>query len=338
MYRLSDLNQTQLPKLIENHFTKKDWEEKRSKIKQIWTSYLGRLNIPSGKIDYEIIKTSEKQGYIEQLLRYQTTDGDVVPALLLLPQNDSHSAPSVLALHPTDEKGKNDIATEYGRENRQYALELVKRGFIVLAPDTITAGERLGKGERAFHTKSFYKKNTDRTAVGKMVSDHMHGISLLQQLSQNQSKRVGVIGHSLGGYNAYFLAGLDDRISCVVSSCGFATFKEDLENHRWGQRDWFSHIPRLSDDIDKGFVPFEFHEIASLVAPTPFFNWMSFNDSIFPHYEPAMEGMKQINDLYEWLGASDQFIHLCGSGGHDFPASIRRLAYEFLEKHLNANN
>jgi dienelactone hydrolase len=338
MYRLNDLNNNPLPSLVTESTTKREWQQKKQKIKASWLSYLGKVSYPPAKIEWTTIKETEKENYIEKLISYHSADGDYVPALLLIPRTLNKPRPGILALHPTDEKGKSDIATEYGRENRLYALELVNRGFIVLAPDTITAGERVKKGESPFHTKSFYEKHPDQTAVGKMLTDHMFGVSLLQQLPEVNADNIGTIGHSLGGYNAYFLAGLDERIKCVICSCGFSTFKGDPEKHRWGKREWFSHIPKLSEDINQGQVPFEFHEIASLVAPIPFFNWMSFNDHIFPHYEPAIESMKQIDDLYYWLDEKDKFIQLCGNNGHDFPEFIRKMAYEFLEVHLNANN
>ena len=37
-------------------------------------------------------------------------------------------------------------------------------------------------------------------------------------------KRIGVIGHSLGGHNSLFVAAFDPRLRAVVSSCGFNAF------------------------------------------------------------------------------------------------------------------
>ena len=97
-------------------------------------------------------------------------------------------------------------------------------------------------------------------------------------------------------------------------------FAQDPEQHRWGKREWFSHIPKISDYINEGIVPFEFTEIAALVAPTPLFMWMGQNDHIFPHWEPAAKGLVELNSLYEWMEKGERFTSLIGNSGHDFPS------------------
>uniref|UniRef100_UPI0035CE9E5B alpha/beta hydrolase n=1 Tax=Bartonella sp. CL29QHWL TaxID=3243522 RepID=UPI0035CE9E5B len=171
-------------------------------------------------------------------------------------------------------------------------------------------------------------------AVGKMLSDHLHAVDLLTALPFVDAERIGAVGHSLGGYNAYFLAGMDRRVKAIAVSCGFTTFAGDPDPNRWGQRDWFSHIPRLSGNIASGRVPFEFHEIAALAAPAPFFNWNGMRDHIFPNWERTAEACGELDALYRFLGAEERFSFLLGNTGHDFPDLIREGAYAFLDRHL----
>jgi len=256
----------------------------------------------------------------------------LIPSSQLEPQGKQY--PAMLALHPTDKNGKADIATNEGRANRKYALELVSRGYVVLAPDTITAGERIYQGAEAFQTAPFYALFPHSTAVGKMIHDHQQGIELLQALPYVDPERIGAIGHSLGGYNAYFLAAVDDRIKVVVSSCGFCPFMQDPTPNRWGQRDWFSHIPKLTEHINEDFIPFEFHEIMALVAPRPLMNWFAQNDAIFPNWQAAAVASKDINHVYQWLDHQDRYVSLLGNEGHDFPEPIRTLSYQFIDRWL----
>ncbi|RKN64178.1 alpha/beta hydrolase family protein [Paenibacillus ginsengarvi] len=235
-------------------------------------------------------------------IRYGTANGDEVTAYLLHPSDlRAEPLPAVLALHPTVGNGKEDTATVQGRNNRRYGLELAQRGYVVLAPDTITAGERA---------------------------------SSLCALPEVDPGRIGAIGHSLGGYNSFFLAGLDDRVRAFVSSCGFCTFAGDPTPNRWGHRDWFSHIPRLTEDLNRGEVPFEFHEIAALAAPIPAFYYSGQQDLIFPNWQSYSQGMERLFELYRLLDKADSFHYVMTNGGHDFPDAVRQMAYAFLDRHL----
>lgn len=329
--------------LLHNIDSLSDWKAKEARIRSIWLKRLGtppaeRMNDENVmNASYEVISQNEEIDHLRLYIRYGTNDGDTVFAYLLLPHKaDQHNgkSPAILALHPTSESGKADISLEEGRENRRYGLELVKRGYIVLAPDSITFGDRVYEGEKPFQTSPFYEDNPAWTAVGKMLADHMHGLDILTSLPQVQADCIGVIGHSLGGYNGWFLAGMDERIKVVVSSCGFSMFSGDPEPNRWGKREWFSHIPSLTEDLEHGSFPFEWHEIAALAAPTPMFMWCGTRDAIFPNWHEITEGLSEIDNLYRFLNKEEHFECWIGAAGHDFPLDIRERAYRFLDQHL----
>ncbi len=343
-YKLSDLHAGRLPRLTtDGAETGPDaaaaWERRRAEIEAAWREVVGFVPEPVDPKP-EVLGTTREADHVRVHLRYATGFGDKATAYLLIPGDRPNPAPerrlpAMLALHPTQASGKADVATPAARKNRAYGLELVSRGFVVLAPDTITAGERIYEGEEAFRTAPFYAAHPEATAVGKMLHDHRQSLDVLCSLPYVDAARIGAIGHSLGGYNAFFLAGADRRVKAVVSSCGFATFAGDPEPNRWGRRDWFSHLPRVSDTAAAGFVPFEFHEIAALAAPTPFFNWNGMEDRIFPHWRPAAEALTELGALYRSLGAEDRLEFLFGNDGHDFPPSVREAAYRFLERWLS---
>ncbi|ALC92210.1 dipeptidyl aminopeptidase [Bacillus sp. FJAT-18017] len=359
MYSLTEMASSGIPPLLKNVSTLDQWRRKRESILNVWLESIGGIP-PLVEVEVDIVSWVIFDDHLLIKVRYSSVHADWVPANILVPvegepshkllaeedikhllfqggNTGGNTYPAVLALHPTSEVGKNDISLSSGRENRTYARELVRRGYIVLAPDTITAGERILPNEKPFHTAPFYNQHPEWSAVAKMISDHRQGISLLETINLVNSEKIGAIGHSLGGYNAYFLAGIDSRIKAAVCSCGFSTFAGDPETHRWGKRDWFSHIPRISEYINNGKVPYEFNEIAALAAPIPLFFWMGQSDKIFPHWQPAAQGLADLAALYSWLGEEGKFVSLIGNSGHDFPPEIRELAYSFLDHWLYAN-
>lgn len=334
-YSLSELHENGVPRLLEQIDSLEQWQRKREYIQSVWLEYIG--GIPARQpVVWTECSSEHLEGHVRKHIRYSTAYKDEVTAFLLIPdgiaEDASASCSAILALHPTHAEGKRDTGTSEGRVNRQYGLELVMRGHIVLVPDTITAGERIYT--EPFMTAPFYGRHPKWTAVGKMIVDHMYGVDLLCQLPQVDPNRIGAIGHSLGGYNSFFLAGADTRIRAFVSSCGFSTFSGDPVPHRWGLRDWFSHIPRLTPDINQGFVPFEFNEIAALAAHTPALFWSGQQDRIFPNWQRISEAMQDVKSLYNWLGCGDRFTYVMGTEEHDFPPYIRELAYRFLDRWL----
>ncbi|MVO98645.1 dienelactone hydrolase family protein [Paenibacillus lutrae] len=337
-YKLSERTLDTLPRLLEGIATTRQWQAKRSRIEAQWLQLLGKA--PAAEEcprDYDIVMEEAEGGCLRRDIRYQTADGDHVTATLLLPDScltGKKRHPAVLALHPTAEEGRLDTASPSGRENRRYGLELAARGYVVLAPDSITCGSRIYPGSEAFQTAPFYEEHPEWTAVGKMLLDHMRAVDLLSSLPEVDGGRIGAIGHSLGGYNGWFLAGLDRRIKAVASSCGFSMFTEDPDPNRWGQRDWFSHLPALTESIREDRIPFEWHEIAALAAPTPLWMWSGMGDTIFPNWPAIGAGMNDLATVYGLLGQVDAYEFWMGHGGHDFPDKARSLAYDFLDAHL----
>lgn len=330
-YNLFQLNREGMPSLLEDVKAEEDWLKKQEEIRAKWVDYMGGLP-ESVPVDVEIVSETNEGDHTRLHIRYRTVYDDVVTAFLLQPVGLSGRSPAVLALHPTNERGKYDVAMADGKKNRMYGLELVKRGYVVLAPDALTAGERTYPGLKPFYSQPFYDKHPLWSTVAKNIVDHRQGIDVLQSLSYVDGDRIGVIGHSFGAYNAYFIGGMDQRVKAIVSSCGISCFTGDDHPTHWGIRNWYTHLPRVTEDLARGTVPFEFHEIIALAAPTPFFNYSGQSDHIFPHWSAIGSCVKHVYQLYEWLGRGDRFCSYLGVAGHDFPDEVRALAYDFLDR------
>ncbi len=287
---------------------------------------------------FSITDELEREGIVVQRIQYSSWDNDIVPALVMFhpdTRKKDTRAPGIMALHQTAPQGKDEVAGLSPRIGMNYGLELAQRGFIVLAPDVLSAGERIFEGHEAYRTAPFQERYPEWSMMGKMIYDHRLGLTVLQSLPNVDPARIGAIGHSLGGYNAFMLAAFDSRIQAAVSSCGFSTFAGDSNPERWGLRDWFSHMPQVNAYLERGEAPFEFHEAAALVAPRALFNWSTQQDHIFPHWQAIAEGALRIGELYQYLEAdSEQFVSLVGIGGHGFPDTARFAAFSWLERQL----
>jgi len=335
-YVLAELNRDGIPPLLAGITTPQRWKAKRDAIRGVWLDYMGGLP-PRVPVRVEVVSEAAEKDHVRQKIVYDTAYGDHVTAYLLIPnavRERKSKAPALLALHGTGEPGKDSVARADGK--RPYGFELVSRGYVVLAPDALTSGERIYPGLKYFRDAPFYEKHPNWTTVGKNLTDHLHGVDVLTSHELVDANRIGVIGHSFGAYNAYFLAGMDDRVKAVVASCGFIPFTGHPKPGHWGVRDWYTHLPRITPDLEKGRVPFEFNEIAALSAPTPIFFYNAQSDAGVPHWKVVGDCMVDLRKLYTLLGAEDRFESMLGVGIHDFPEPVRRTSYDFLDRWLKA--
>lgn len=310
------------------------WERRRDDIRQRVIDVMGKFPPPSAPLDARVLSEEETPAYVRRKVSYMSADGDRIPAWLLIPKKGAKPWPAVLALHQTEAIGKDSAVGIGGAPHVRYGHELAEHGFVVLAPDSITAGERVLPGSKPYVTEVFDRANPEWSALGKMCSDHRRGVDYLETLDFVDARRIGVIGHSLGGYNSFFLAAFDERIGAAVSSCGFSTFAGTSRPLAWARESWFVHLPRLRAYLRAGIVPFDMHEVMALVAPRPLFNYSARRDEIFPDIEAIEAAGSQVGDVYKLLGAEKHFVFRVGDGPHNFPQPVREEAYRWLAERL----
>jgi len=313
------------------------WERKRPSIVRRAETLLGEAPTVKGDLNPRVLDEVERAGYLERKVELASGTGDTITGYLLIPEGATETSPkpAVLAMHSTIAPGaKVTVGIEKVHENRYYGMELAQRGYVVLAVDVITAGERIYPGSDTYETKEFYLRYPRWSAMGKMLHDHKRAIDYLCSLAIVDSSRIGTIGHSLGGYNAFFCQAFDPRVKVAVSSCGFTPMGRAVSPFQFARDQWFVHFPQLRDYLRAGIVPCDMHEVMALCAPRPLFNYSAKKDKIFPSWWAVDEGLKQVAEIYRILGAEDRFMRVDGEGGHDFPPEVRQQAYKWLDKWL----
>ncbi len=302
-----------------------DWETRRRHILANMELVMGPLPCEDKPpLENRVIEESRLDGYTRKKITYQARRGDPVPAYLMIPEA-SGRRPAVLALHPTGELGKGIPAGLGGRANRNYAEELARRGYVVLAPDYVYMGDPQHDPYELGYS----------SGTMKGIYNHIRGVDLLVSLPQVDPKRIGAIGHSLGGHNSLFAAVFDRRIQAVVTSCGFNAFSKYKGGDLTG---WSSdkYMPRIAAvyEKDPGKMPFDFPEILGAIAPRALFISAPLGDDNF-EVSGVRDCVKAAQPVYEKVfGFSDRLLAVHPDCGHDFPPEIRRQAYEFLDRWL----
>jgi dienelactone hydrolase len=283
-------------------------------------------------LEVSVIEEVKLNSYTRKKISYNVDPYDRVQSYLLVPDHPRGKLPAIVALHSTHPIGKEQPVGLGGEPQRHYGKELAERGYVVIAPDYWTMGDYRLKNYSPY-------ENGFASASMKGVWNHMRAVDVLETLPEVDSERIGCIGHSLGGYNAVFLAAFDPRVKAIVSSAGFNSFFDyasseygggDLSN--WGHD---KHIRRIRTvyNNDPAQVPFDFTELIGALAPRPFFVSAPKGDHIFvlPGVTKCIQAARPV---YELLNAADKLQVAYPETNHDFPDMQRQAAYAFLDRFL----
>ncbi|MCE9564963.1 MAG: alpha/beta fold hydrolase [Planctomycetes bacterium] len=307
-------------------------EPDRAAIRKKMEKAMGPLPAADRKVplDPKVESEEKPEGYTRKKVTFAVEKGDRVPAWLLIPNGITadKKTPAMLCLHQTTGIGKGEPAGLGGKESLHYALHLVKRGYVCLAPDYPSFGDYKYDFQAAF------KRGDYQSGSMKAIWNNMRAVDYLQSLPEVDGERIGVIGHSLGGHNAMFTAAFDERLKVIVSSCGFCSFAKYYGGKLAG---WTSdrYMPRIASEFanDAKKMPFEFTDVVISFAPRAFLAVSPLKDDNFD-----VTGVKDViavaEPVYKALGKADNLKAVYPNSGHDFPEDGRKVAYEFIDKHL----
>lgn len=232
---------------------------------------------------------------------------------------------AIVALHPTGAAGKRIVAGDGEKQGRQYGLELAQRGYVVIAPDYPSFGE---------YDKYDFSNDKFISGTMKGIFNHRRCVDFLSALKFVDANRIGVIGHSLGGHNAIFLAAFDERLKVIVSSCGWCPFHDYYGGNIKG---WTSdrYMPRLRDvyELNPDKVPFDFYELIAALAPRTFVSVSPIHDANFD-VNGVRKAVPAAGSIYTLFKAREELMLLTPDCEHDFPTDMRLQSYNVIDRVL----
>ncbi len=290
------------------------------------------MSLPSAKV----VEERDMGEYIMFKVVYTSEEDDKVPAYLLRPK-DKGPFPIVIVHHSHGgiyDIGKSEVVgirDKYGRSDVGYGVELVKRGYVVFAPDAKCFEER--KISVKGNSSDFYQEKFEamklllfgRTLQGKYIWDVMRGIEYIQTLDFVEANKIGMMGFSLGGQQTLYTTALDERIKVGVSISGFSTYRAIINEYI--QHNFAFYIPKLMR------YGIETWHLIALIAPRPFLIISGEKDPIFPIYG-VKEAYEKSLLVYRLLNAEDKLSLYIWNGGHESPSHVREIAYKWFDKWL----
>jgi len=284
---------------------------------------------------------TRKKDHVRERILYDSSPGVTVPAYILTPLDAKidRRRPGILAAHGhgrgkadicgvTREKGAAKDVADVERTNQEYAIEAVRRGYVVIAPDWMPFGERSAPpgwgGGHSCNPTDIAWRYFGRPLLTQNIWDAMRAVDILAAHPAVNPRRLGVIGLSYGGTMATHMLINDRRIRAGVVSGYISTIGGDaLQRDSGPNTCGAQHVPGL---LLYGDIP----EMLGLAVPKPVLCEMGKREACF-YYPDMKRAYRRLARIYRAAGYPERLAQDSHPGPHRWSGS---LAWKWLESWL----
>lgn len=240
----------------------------------------------------------------------------------MLPKTINESLPAVVVpfYYPDRVAGYNlDTLEPTNEPNIAMALHLVRRGYVAITAEAYHLTYRNLELERQDFSRwrlsadSLLRDHPEWTGIGKLIADTQLLVDLLCSDPRVDSKRIGIVGHSLGGKMALYTGCLDHRIKAILCS----DFGIEWDRTNWSEPwYWGEKLNQLkAANMDHA-------ELLRISGLKPFVLIAGLYDN-----DGALDVLKR-------AGYSDpsQYLFINHASGHRPPMEVLEQGYDFLQK------
>jgi len=306
---------------------------------------------------------AQREGYRVEKIIFQPRTGFDVPAHLYLPDDVSSPLPGILYI--SGHFVEDGIMYP---DSQRCCTALAKLGFAVFAYEAMGQGERGSTWEefrreylpalkKSVRLRAFLEQLEDEadgrkwlawawhclqgehgqlppllvglSQEGLMVWESIRALDYMVSRPEIDATRLGVIGASGGGQNAYYTAAVDERVQAVVSVCYLPSIAMQIRLSRgtnwWGGGD-------LCDQVPSHLTYAEFADIGALILPRPLLFVVGRQDEGFP-IETARAEYRRLASFYDVLAPGRLRLTEI-DGPHGISKPMREAAYGWFARWL----
>jgi len=308
--------------------TKEAWLQRKHYLQEQLLTSIGGLpqRVP---LDPKIVGSLDRKTFTVEKILYQSLPGYYVTACLFLPKKRQEPAPAVIYCSGHTREGFRSPTYQ------RVILNLVEKGFVVLAFDPIGQGERYqyldanGKPNRGGPTNEHSYAGIQAMLTGAsiaryMINDGMRAVDYLLSRSEVDPTRIGITGRSGGGTQSASIAAFDSRILAAAPENYITSFR----------RIWQSNGPQ---DAEQNFLAamqrgLEHADLLSIRVPKPTLILTTSRD-IFS-IQGARETYAEVQQIYRLYEAEDQLLWTEDDAGHQSTKANREAMYGFFQRTL----
>lgn len=254
--------------------TPEDWKKRRQEILDNWHQMMGEWPDLLQDQEMTILKTEQREDFTQHTISFEWVPGQETQGYLLVPDGSGEKPAVITVFYEPETAAGID-----GKPFRDYAYQLVKRGFVTLSLGTTESTNN--------RTYSIYYPSIDQAEVeplSMLAYAAANAWHVLAKVPDVDPARIGIVGHSYGGKWAMFASSLFDKFACAAWSDPGIVFEQDRSSINYWEPWYLGYHPRpwrkrglpADDNPIKGLYPkllekgHDLHEIHALMAPRPF--------------------------------------------------------------------
>ncbi|MBM97903.1 MAG: hypothetical protein CMJ77_02160 [Planctomycetaceae bacterium] len=312
--------------------TPDEWACWRKELRNEWMERLGDWPPLMVEPQVETLQSKRRENFQERRLRFRWTPNEYTTGYLLIPDAKA-PRPAVVTVYYEPE-----TAIGQGKPNRDFAIQLARRGFATLSLGTSEA--------TAQKTYSLYHPslaNAQVQPLSMLAYAAANAWYVLADQPEVDRHRIGIAGHSFGGKWAMFASCLFDKFACAAWSDPGIVFDEARPSVNYWEPWYLGYHPQpwrtrgviTPDNPAQGLYPElvaegrDLHELHALMAPRPFL--VSGGSEDPPERWQALNHSVEVNRL---LGFSDR-VAMTNRREHAPNADSNEVIYEFFAEHLD---
>jgi dienelactone hydrolase len=314
--------------------TRQQWQVWRRRFRAALLQRMGdvpeRLPLKSQRVE-----RVAKNGYTRETILFNPDAFSTISAYVLVPTNirAGECRPAILCAHGHGSGKSSQVDRSDGNYN-QIAVKLCREGFIVMAPDWRSFGQRSDSAKYIEHWKDEHGRDgcdLSNLLYGYFgyqmltlnVCDAQRCIDYLQQRSDVDANRIGCAGLSFGGTMTTFATAVDRRIKAAVISGYLSTISDALGDRGRGNTCGSQFLFGLR-------TIGEISDVAGLIAPRPCLVQIGSQDTCFIERD-ALAAFNHLRRIYRASGAGPNLELDHFDGGHEMNVTT---AVEFLRRRL----
>lgn len=325
-YQQLDARKATIQKLI----TAQDWRRRQQHVREVLQQIVGPFPEKT-PLNPKITGVVQKDDYRVEKVLYESMPGFYVTAGLFIPNDLQGKGPAVLFCSGHTAEGFRSAAYQ------TMIINLVKKGFIVLAFDPVGQGERLqyydpgtGQSRVGGPTKEHSYPGAQcflsgRSLARYMIWDGIRSIDYLLTRPEVDPDRIGITGRSGGGTQSAYIAAFDDRIYAAAPENYLTSFHRLLQSigPQDAEQNFYHGISAGIDHAD----------LLEVRAPKPELMITTTRD--FFSIQGARETYREASRAFEAFGKPGNLSKVEDDNPHGSTVKNREAMYAFFRKYLN---
>ena len=314
--------------LVSELNTRQQWKLYRSSVRETLMEIVGPFPEKT-PLQPRVTGTLQRPEFTVEKIIYESQPQFYVTAALFLPKERSEPAPAIIYT-----SGHTPLAFR-SEAYQQNIINLVRKGFVVLAVDPVGQGERMqyldetGEpqlGPTSEHSYAGAQALLAGSSLARyMIWDGIRSVDYLMTRPEVDPERIGITGRSGGGTQAAYIAAFDDRITASAPENYITSFSWLLRSI--GPQDAEQNFSRsIASGIDHP-------ELLLAHAPDPALMITTTRD--FFSIQGSRETFDEVSGYYRSTENPDAFTMVEDDHGHGSTVANREAMYRFFQEALD---